>query len=72
MIYERIDKWADANSIDQRDLYYDSGKKAPVLTRQMGGAEENALQRLIDAQEPELRGRIRIPGDIASALMRLP
>ena len=72
MIYEQIDKWADANSIDQRVLYYNSGKKAAVLTRQMGGAEENALQRLIDAQEPELRGRIRIPGDIASALMRLP
>ena len=71
-IHEQIDRWAAANSIDQRDLYYDSKVNSTRLSSLPEGARENALQRLISAQEPELQRRIRIPGDIASALMRLP
>ena len=71
-IHTCIEKWADTNDIDLRSLYYD---RSPQQSRQETGHREvshNALQRLINAQEPELKGRIRIPGDIASTLMRLP
>ena len=68
-IYESIEKWAAEKGVDLRGLYID-----PILRpdeRQMthSAGVGNALQRLIDAQEPELRSRIRIPGDIASTLM---
>ena len=69
-IYQHIERWAEAHSIDLRTMYFDLGTN-------LGGqysrkADDNALQRLIDAQEPEMRNRIRIPGDIASTLMGLP
>ena len=69
-IYDHIEKWASQNGIDLRELYYDRGAKSTGQTRAF--TEANALQRLINAQEPGLRSRIRIPGDIASTLMQIP
>ena len=71
-IYDHIRKWADEKSIDLRSIYYDLGAKSTATTATIGEVASNALQRLIDAQEPELRGRILIPGDIANTLMRMP
>ena len=71
-VYACIEKWADANAVDLRSLYYDRSLQKRQQERGQEEAAQNALQRLINAQEPELRGRIRIPGDIASTLMRLP
>ena len=71
-IYEYIEKWAAAKSFNLQHFYYDRGSKSARSARHPVRSDENALQRLINAQEPELRERIRIPGDIASTLMRLP
>ena len=71
-IYDQIEKWSEEKSFDLRAIYYDRGVKSVRATSARGEVESNALQRLINAQEPDLRGRIRIPGDIASTLMRLP
>ena len=71
-IHACIENWADAKSIDLRSLYYDRSPKQSGQQREHGETGRNALQRLINAQEPELKGRIRIPGDIASTLMWLP
>ena len=70
-IYEYIENWAAQKGIDLRDLYYDRGAESTRQTEGFTDAKANALQRLINAQEPELKTRIRIPGDIASILMRL-
>ena len=70
--YQHIEEWAKTKEIDLRELYYDRGIKSASSATQPSRAGDNALQRLVDAQEPELRERIRIPGDIASTLMRLP
>ena len=72
MIYTHIKKWADEKSVDLRAIYYDRGSKPASNTATPFEVKDNALQRLIDAQEPEIRRRIRIPGDIANALMGLP
>ena len=71
-IYGLIDKWAEAKSVDLRDLYYDRGSKSDENTKRSVHIEDNALQRLISAQEPELRKKLRIPGDIANILMDMP
>ena len=74
-ILEYVQKWADENSIDLRSLYYDRGMQSVkgTISRTVSTTRQeiNALQRLVDAQEPELRRRIRIPGDIASTLMQM-
>ena len=71
-IYEHIEKWAEAKSIDLRDIYYDRGVKSAGQTKELTEVNSNALQRLINAQEPELKGRILIPSDIVIKLMRIP
>ena len=71
-IHSCVAKWADAKSIDLRSLYYDGGHARHGRKGQDREASHNALQRLINAQEPEMRLHIKIPGDIASTLMRLP
>ena len=71
-IYKLIEEWATAKSVDLRDLYYDRGVKQAKPREGTGSLADNALQRLINAQEPELRERFRIPGDIASTLLQLP
>ena len=70
-VFEHIDEWAKRNSIDLRQLYYEHGGR-PYQPREPSGIRGNALQRLIDAQDPELKGRIKIPGDVASVLMHVP
>ena len=70
-IYAQIDRWAIAHDIDLRKLYFDYWTNTPRRTPSGRTKTRNALQRLIDAQEPELRPRIKIPGDIASKLMDL-
>ena len=71
-IYEHIEKWADNNSIDLRQFYYDLGPKLARPAEELTQTKGNALLRLIHAQDPEIRPQIRIPGDIASTLARLP
>ena len=71
-IHACIKNWADTKSIDLRSLYYDRSPRQSGQKKEHGEAGHNALQRLINAQEPELKGRLRIPGDIASTLMGLP
>ena len=68
LVYQHIDEWSMRNSIDLRQLYHDHST-LPAGTRDLSDASRNALRRLIDAQDPELKGRIKIPGDIASILM---
>lgn len=72
VIYSHIMKWAYEKSVDLRAIYYNRGSKPDSVRGPHFESNDNALQRLIDAQEPEIRGRIRIPGDIATALMELP
>ena len=46
----------------------DLPRSAPI---NQGIMATNALQRLIEAQDIELKKRIQIPGDIALVLMRI-
>ncbi len=68
-IFGQIKEWAKEKSLDLRDLYYDSSTRAISSQKE---SEGNALKRLLNAQDPELRRRLRIPGDIAELLMRMP
>ena len=68
-IFQQIEKWAKEKSLDLRDLYYDRNRRSTASPKD---SEGNALARLLNAQEPELRRRLRIPGDIADLLMRSP
>lgn len=68
-IYKSIEKWAAGKGVDLRGLYIDPIPRPTERQMIHVARAGNALQRLIDAQEPELRSRIRIPGDIASTLM---
>ena len=70
-IYRRISQWAEAKSINLETLYHAERGHSQNYKANQGMSHYNALQRLIEAQEPELRKRIQIPGDIALALMRL-
>ena len=70
-IYHRISEWAAAQNINLETMYV--GERGRL---QSSGSNRmipisNALQRLIAAQEPELRKRIQVPGDIVLALMSL-
>lgn len=71
-IFENIGHWAEANSVDLRNLYFDrkslSARQSGTISPNVG----NALQRLVEAQEQDMKRRIRIPGDIAVKLMELP
>ena len=71
-LYHQIEKWANDKPLDLRDFYYVSSMKPTTRSKQPVELEDNALKRLLNAQEPELRRRLRIPGDIADTLMRLP
>lgn len=68
-IFQQIENWAKENSLDLRNLYYDSSMRSTTSQKESG---DNALKRLLNAQDPELRRRLRIPGDIADLLMRSP
>ena len=71
-IFQCIRKWAEANSVELGSLYYDSRSRPVASMGKPSGDGTNALERLISAQDPELRDRFRIPADIASKLMQLP
>ena len=71
-IYRRIIQWASAKGVDLRTFYHETRVESVRNTSKPGALAANALQRLVEAQEPELRKRIQIPGDVAIALMRLP
>lgn len=70
-IYHRIDEWAAAQNINLKTIYMGERGRSPSSSANRGIPVSNALQRLIEAQEAGLRKSIRIPGDIALALMRL-
>ena len=70
-VYRHIDDWAAAQDINLETIYVDERERSPSSGSNRGIPTSNALQRLIEAQEAELRKRIQIPGDIALALMRL-
>ena len=71
-VYAQIVRWASANGIDLRRLYFNYATASPKGPNGSNTKTHNALQRLIDAQEPALKSRINIPGDIASKLMEIP
>ena len=70
-IYRRISEWAATKSVDLETIYVVERGRLPSPGTSRGIPISNALQRLIEAQEPDLRKRIQVPGDIALALMRL-
>ena len=71
-IHECIEKWAKAKGIDLRTIYFDTRPGSFRRESMVSATSSNALQRLVEAQELELRRKITIPGDIAVALMHLP
>ena len=71
-IYQQIENWARDKSLDLRDFYYDSTPRQTVRQSDLTELGDNALKRLISAQDQDLRRKLRIPGDIADILMRLP
>ena len=71
-IHERIEEWARAKDIDLRTIYFDTRSGSFGRESMVSATYSNALQRLVEAQTPELRRKITIPGDIAVALMHLP
>ena len=71
-IDQRIVEWAQDKNVDLRSFYYDRAPARPNQRTNSGTASKNALQRLVEAQEPRLQSQVLIPGDIAVALMKLP
>ena len=71
-VYAKIVEWAQSKGIDPRSLRVSEEKTHLDMSPTSGGAGSNALQRLIEAQEPNLRSQIRVPMDIIAALIRLP
>jgi hypothetical protein len=71
-INRKIGEWSRNKSINLQSLYVKQGDRDLAPRGQRTLSSDNALQRLIAAQDPELRDRIRIPLDIADALMRIP
>lgn len=73
-IYRRIADWAKAKHVDLRRLHVAS--EAPASAARAASApraasvESTFLQRLIDAQDPDLKARFRIPLDIVELLLR--
>ena len=70
-IFQHIVKWATAKSIDLRSLYAGETTLRPnaAISRE---APLNALQRLLNVQDPGMESKLRIPLDIAALLARLP
>lgn len=69
-VYEHILQWAKAKSIDLRTLYFDRPTSEDRDREGFGKPASNALHRLISAQPPAIRDKLRIPADIANILMR--
>ena len=71
-IYQRIVDWAESKRLDLKSFYYDVRPERTGRTTNATSSSTNALLRLVEAQELSLQSRIRIPGDIAVALTKLP
>lgn len=69
-IYRRISEWAVARNVDLESIYLDRRRRPPGSRVGHRMLATNALQRLIEAQEPEIR-RIQVPGDIVLIPMYL-
>ena len=70
-IYRRISEWVAIQNVNLENIYVNERGSAPTLETNRRIKVANALQRLIEAQEPELRKKIQVPGDIALVLMRI-
>ena len=70
-IFRRIDEWTAGHNVNLESIYVEASGRSPILGIKNRIPISNALQRLIEAQEPELRQRIQIPGDIALVLMHV-
>ena len=70
-IYRHVSEWATAKSLDLKGIYYNNEPKALRHARIPSASGTNALQRLFDAQGPELQTKVFIPVDIAIKLMNL-
>lgn len=70
-VYQHIEKWANVKDIDLASIRYNTGSASFRPTNKLNPSATNALQRLVEAQDADLRNKILIPGDIAVALMRL-
>ena len=70
-IYRRISEWAAIHNVNLEATYVNEkgGTSISGINRRI--PISNALERLVEAQEPELRKRIHVPGDIALVLMRI-
>lgn len=70
-IYRRISEWAAIQNVNLEAIYVDEGRRTSIPRIDSRITISNALQRLIEAQEPEIRKRMYVPGDIALALMQI-
>lgn len=59
---ETIKKWAEHSNVDNKALYFTHA------VPQTDATANNMLYRLLEAQSPEVRKNMRIPGDIAHTL----
>lgn len=68
-LQEQVKRWSERHSIDLQTLHYDKqDHRIPHRFARHDGSE-NALSRLIEAQDVNLRKRIKIPSDIAALLL---
>ena len=70
-VYQHIEKWANDKGIDLESIRYNTKSVSFRPINKPDPSATNALQRLVEAQDADLRNKILIPGDIAVALMRL-
>lgn len=70
-IYRRISEWAAFQDFDLEAIYLNEKGRTTSQKDTRADRSSNALRRLIEAQEPEIRKKISVPGDIALALMAL-
>ena len=68
-IYLRISKWAAEEEINLETLCIVERGHAPLPVHRQANPPSNALRRLIESQDLELRKRFHIPSDVALALM---
>ena len=71
-VYQHIAAWASAKNIELGKIRYGRNPASTDSPDSNRPITANGLQRLIQAQEVELRRRILIPADIAITLMRTP
>ena len=70
-IYARISEWTSTQNVNLESIYIQTSGRSSTSGARSESLVSNALQRLIEAQEPDIRKMVQIPGDIALALMRI-